>query len=85
MGECDQSNFCFSEGFRTLYYMFSGSKFTHSIYCGHKCFLRIKYLKNSILDAIILKQTRRSATKVIYVFVTLLECLYFVQLYFFWK
>ena len=38
-------------------------------------FLWIKDLKHSILEAIILKQKRRSATEVTYVFMILLECL----------
>ena len=38
-------------------------------------FLWIKDLKHSILEAIILKQKRSSATEVTYVFMILLECL----------
>ena len=42
-----------------------------------------KPLKISIYEAIILKQKRKSATKVIVVLVVILEVLYLVQLHFF--
>ena len=85
MNEYVQSNLCFSEDFRMLYYIFSGSRCTYFIDSGHQRFLSIKHLKNGIFEAIILKQKRRSATEVIYVLVILLKCLYPVQLYIFWK
>ena len=68
-----------------LYYIFSGSRCTHFIDSGHQCFLSIKHLKNSIFEAIILKQKRRGATEVIHVFEMVLEGLCLLQLYIFRK
>ena len=63
-------------------YVFSGNKWTHFIESSHQWFFRDK---RNIFEAIILKQKQRSTTEEIHVFLILLECLYVVKLYIFWK